>query len=342
MHTRNVKLINQPDWQQILSSAISEPAELIRRLQLPEALLPAMESAHRDFQLRVPEPWLQRIEPGNPEDPLLLQILPAAAEIRKVPGYVTDPLGEEAANQHQGLIHKYRGRVLLIVSGGCAINCRYCFRRHFPYADNQLGSNQWQQALQYLREDTSISEVIFSGGDPLATTDKRLTAMFHDLETIPHLKRLRLHTRLPVVIPQRITAELLEALSALRLQTVLVTHINHPRELDQDLISALSILRRSGITLLNQTVLLRAVNDCTSVLKQLSESLFEAGILPYYLHLLDPVAGASHFHVDEQQARRLVGGLCDQLPGYLVPKLVRELAGASAKVPVMPELSHPG
>ncbi|MCW8885153.1 MAG: KamA family radical SAM protein, partial [Motiliproteus sp.] len=235
--------INPIQWQQILADAVSDPAMLLERLQLPANMLDSMIAAHDSFSLRVPEPYLQRITPGDVNDPLLLQVLPQPQEQLEVKGYVTDPLDERSSNQQQGLIHKYRGRVLLIVSGGCAINCRYCFRRHFPYGDNQLGGAQWQQLLDYLKQDNSIQEVIFSGGDPLATTDQRLASMVSDLEEIPHLKRLRLHTRLPVVIPQRVTPELTQLLQNSRLQTVVVTHINHPQELDDSLIAALKELR---------------------------------------------------------------------------------------------------
>ena len=342
MQTMSLNRIHPISWQQILADSVTEPAQLLKRLQLPENMLDSMLPGHGSFSLRVPEPYLQRIEPGNAEDPLLLQVLPRPEEQLEIRGYVADPLNEQNSNQQQGLIHKYRGRVLLIVSGGCAINCRYCFRRHFPYGDNQLGREQWQQVLDYLNQNSSISEVIFSGGDPMATTDQRLASMVADLESIPHIKRLRLHTRLPVVIPQRVTKELTELLGNSSLQTVVVTHINHPQELDSSLVNALGQLQAVTHQLLNQSVLLAGINDSSATLCQLSEALFEAGALPYYLHLLDPVAGASHFNVSEEVAKSLVGQMCDQLPGYLVPKLVKELAGASAKVPVMPTLANSG
>ncbi|OMH38373.1 EF-P beta-lysylation protein EpmB [Motiliproteus sp. MSK22-1] len=325
-------------WQHQLTNAITDPKEFFERLKLPSELLPPAILASKSFALRVPEPYLDRMEPGNIKDPLLLQVLPLLAETQPVPGYVIDPLGEESTNHQPGIIHKYHGRVLLIISGGCAINCRYCFRRHFPYSDNQLGTEEWQQALDYLNRDHSISEVILSGGDPLAANDKRLNKMFQDLGAIPHLKRLRIHTRLPVVIPQRVNSALIEAIGQSNLQTVIVTHINHPNEIDTELASAISKLKQAGVTLLNQSVLLKDINDHSDTLAMLSEKLFEIGLLPYYLHLLDPVAGASHFNVDENTARYLAGSLCDRLPGYLVPKLVREQAGATAKVPLMPIL----
>lgn len=334
--------IQTPSWQQQLATANISAAALLERLQLPTELLNGMQAAQQSFQLRVPEPYLSRIRPGDVKDPLLLQILPQLQELDEVPGYISDPLGEAVANTQQGIIHKYHGRLLLVISGGCAINCRYCFRRHFPYQDNQIGRDEWQQVLSYLRQDTSLSEVILSGGDPLATTDKRLLGIIRDLESLPHIRRLRLHTRLPVVIPQRVTPELLHGLENTRLQTVLVNHINHANEIDDDVRAVMAALSATGTTLLNQTVLLRGVNDQADTLAELSEALFAEAVLPYYLHLLDPVAGASHFDVSEAEARRIVGKLCDRLPGYLVPKLVKEIAGASAKVPILPALSELG
>jgi len=321
-------------WQQQLRDAITDPGELIRRLQLPTGLLDEIDGATRSFPLRVPEAYLRRIRRGDPHDPLLLQVLPQGRETDPVQGYTQDPLGEAQANPVEGVIHKYHGRLLLIVSGGCAINCRYCFRRHFPYADNQLGGAAWQRVLSYLAADASVEEVILSGGDPLATPDQRLAGMLRDLEQIPHLRRLRIHSRLPVVIPDRVTPALTGMLRASRLQTLLVTHINHPNEIDPAVADALARLAASGTRLLNQTVLLRGINDQVSILKALSEALFEQGVMPYYLHLLDPVAGAAHFDLGERESRALVGRLAAQLPGYLVPQLVREQAGALAKVPL--------
>ncbi len=309
---------------------------LAERLQLPAPWAQQMLAAAASFPLRVPEAYLQRIKPGDPQDPLLLQVLPQAQELDRPAGYVTDPLGEGDANPHQGVIHKYRGRLLLIVSGGCAINCRYCFRRHFPYGDNQLGSESWQQALRYLRKHTDVEEVILSGGDPLATSDQRLGAMIDDLERLSHLKRLRIHTRLPIVIPDRVTPALTQRLAHSRLHTLLVTHINHPNEIDGEVRAALARLAASNTRLLNQSVLLKGINDKVSILKSLSEALFDCGVMPYYLHLMDPVAGAAHFDIGDQASRELVGKLAAELPGYLVPQLVREQAGAEAKVPLAP------
>jgi len=324
------------DWQTELRQCIDDPAELLRLLELPDTLLNGAQAAHQDFALRVPRPWLNRIHKGDPNDPLLRQILPLADERLQVPGFNTDPLAEAEANHASGLIHKYTDRVLLILSGACAINCRYCFRRHFPYTDNQLGPQQWQNVLEYLQRHTQVSEVIFSGGDPLATPDGRLQRMLNDLSEIPHLKRVRIHSRLPVVIPQRVTDTLTHALISTRLQPVVVLHVNHPQEIDADVKMACQHLRQAGITVLNQAVLLRDINDNKSVQKILSETLFSCGVLPYYLFVLDAVAGAAHFDVDDQAAQRLVGELQSELPGYLVPRLAREIPGRPSKTLLLP------
>ena len=328
--------VRLPDhWQTLLSQTLSSPAELFRYLELPEAdsqrLLEDADRASLDFALRIPKPWLDRIEKGNLNDPLLRQVLPLGDELKEVPGFVSDPLSEMDSNPHNGVIHKYKGRVLIILTSACAINCRYCFRRHFPYEDNRLGPEQWQQVLDYLRNDPSITEVIFSGGDPLVSSDKRLQQMIGDLEQIPHLTRLRIHTRLPVVLPQRITAELCQMLQQSRLNTVVVLHSNHANEIDQDVTNAVAGLRQAGITVLNQAVLLRGVNDSVQALKSLSETLFASGILPYYLFTFDPVKGAAHFDVPDNEAQQLMQALQAELPGYLVPKLAREIPGRGAK-----------
>ena len=339
-------LFSDKNWQQLLAESITEPAQLIERLKLPVELLEPMQQACQQFSLRVSEPYLRLIEAGNPQDPLLLQVLPQRQEMDTTPGYITDPLAEADSTPDSGVVHKYRGRLLLIISGGCAINCRYCFRRHFPYQDNQLGPQQWQAALDYLQAHPEVDEVIFSGGDPLATPDNRLIQLIDALEALPQLKRLRIHTRLPIAIPQRLTDPLRQRLSDSRLQVVMVLHSNHANELGAEFSHWLAPWRNSGITLLNQAVLLRGINDNAETLINLSHALFNNGILPYYLHLLDPVAGAAHFDLGdaapkrERSARQLVGQIAAQLPGYLVPKLTRELPGAAAKVqlsPILPE-----
>lgn len=327
----NLPVMPLESWQQLLSHTIDDPAELIRLLELPDALIEPARAAAGDFPLRVPRPYLARIKKGDPNDPLLKQVLPLAKERENVPGFVADPLAEANYNPHQGLVHKYKGRVLVIMTGACAINCRYCFRRHFPYGENRLGPEQLQALLTYVANDSSIEEVILSGGDPLAVPDARLAKLIAELEAIPHLKRLRIHTRLPVVIPQRVTSSLLEILSQQRLRTTIVLHVNHANEVDADVGRALSKLRDAGITVLNQAVLLKGINDSVPALKALNETLFDWGVLPYYLFVLDPVAGAAHFDIPDADAQRLVAELQSQMPGYLVPKLAREVPDRPAK-----------
>lgn len=324
----------QARWQTQLARAIRDPRELCRRLGLDETWWPGAEDGHALFEVRVPDAYLARIRPGDPADPLLRQVLPLAEEARVAPGYVADPLEEAEHAPAPGLIHKYAGRVLLIASPACAVNCRYCFRRHFPYEENAPSRAQWQTALDYLRRDATLHEAILSGGDPLAASDRQLAWLVERLEEVPHLRRLRIHTRLPVVIPERIDDALLGWLGATRLQKVMVLHINHANEIDEAVVAACRRLSAAGVTLLNQSVLLRGVNDTVEALSTLSERLFEAGILPYYLHVLDPVAGAAHFDVADDEARDLVAGLRKILPGFLMPRLVREIPGEASKTPL--------
>ncbi|WP_410346746.1 EF-P beta-lysylation protein EpmB [Thioalkalivibrio sp.] len=335
MITRARTQAHTPAWQQAWSRALRDPHQLLLRLDLDPSLAAGAASAHGLFRLRVPESYLARIRPGDPDDPLLLQVLPQAAEALERPGFGPDPVDDAAAMAAPGLLHKYPGRALLIATGACAIHCRYCFRREFPYGEFG-GLRDWGPALAYIREHRDISEVILSGGDPLALPDHRLTELLLLLERIPHLRRLRIHTRLPVVLPERIDAGLLSWLGRGRLQHILVLHANHPREFDPPADTALAQLRASGVTLLNQSVLLAGVNDDLGTLCELQERGFAAGILPYYLHLLDRVRGAAHFEVPEARARELHAGLGSRLPGYLVPRLVREVPGASGKVPLPP------
>lgn len=319
-------------WQQELAQVIRSPAELFELLELNSAELPASLRACDEFALRVPRPYMARMRKGDPQDPLLRQVLPLGEELLPSVGYSRDPLNEQAANRIPGLVHKYGSRVLLIVSPLCAINCRYCFRRHFPYQDNRPSRAQWQRALDYIRADTRINEVIYSGGDPLATSDRQLRWLTEAIAAISHIKRLRVHTRLPVVIPARIDRDCLAWLTCTRLQTVVVLHINHANEIDEDVIQAVALLRAAGVTVFNQAVLLAGVNDTATALIDLSETLFAAGVLPYYLHLLDPVQGAAHFAVPESIARNLQRAMQASLPGFLVPRMVREQDGEPAKV----------
>jgi EF-P beta-lysylation protein EpmB len=325
-----------PRWQRELQQAITDPAELLSALGLGVEWLEPARAAARLFPLKVPRGFVARMRRGDPRDPLLLQVLPLAAELSSPPGYLLDPVGDLASRAGAGVLRKYHGRALLITTGACAVNCRYCFRRHFPYAEENASRADFGPALEVLRADASIREVILSGGDPLTLGDRRLATLLEGLEAIPHLRRVRLHTRLPIVLPERIDAGFLATWSAVRLQKVAVVHANHAAEIDASVRDALASLKGTGTTLLNQAVLLRGVNDRTDDLVALSEALFEAGALPYYLHLLDPVAGAAHFDVPEERARTLVAEVAARLPGYLVPRLVREIAGEAAKTMLPP------
>ena len=286
-------------WQIALSEAVSDPKELLESLQLDPALLPAAHAATQLFSLRVPRSFIARMEKGNPRDPLLQQVLPLGAELAKTPGFTSDPLSEKKSNPVPGLLHKYYGRVLLTLTGVCGVNCRYCFRREFPYADNNPGSAGWEKALTYIANDKTIKEVIFSGGDPLIMTDQQLNKLIIKITQIPHIKILRIHSRLPIVLPERITEELINNLANTRLNIVMVVHSNHPNELDDTVAPAIKKLRNKNITVLNQSVLLKNINDSVLTLIELSEKLFSLGILPYYLHLLDKVNGTAHFDVDK-------------------------------------------
>ena len=334
MIPRSADLCQTPSWRDAIAGAFTRPEELIDYLELDRSLLPAARAAASQFGLRVPRSYAARMEKGNPQDPLLLQVLPHSAELIQHPDFSTDPVGDLSATASVGLLHKYHGRALLITTGACATNCRYCFRRHFPYRDSSGHLDRWQGALNYLRQETSITEVILSGGDPLMTTDAKLAELIQALETIPHLARLRIHTRMPIIVPERITDTLLNILKFSRFLSTVVIHCNHANELNQEVHLTLQKLRTSEIMLLNQSVLLKGINDSPEVQIKLCESLFEAGVLPYYLHLLDPVQGAAHFDVHREDALRLHQELRRQLPGYLVPRLVQELAGIPAKVPV--------
>jgi EF-P beta-lysylation protein EpmB len=318
-------------WQQQLANAITDPLELLKRLKLDESLLPAAYLAAKQFPLRVPHAFVDQMKIGDSNDPLLRQVLPLQDELISVSGYSTDPI-KELAYTDKGIIHKYRGRVLLLVTGHCAINCRYCFRRHFPYEENRLSRDQWLDTIKAIAADTSIEEVIYSGGDPLAANDKQLAWLTQQIAAIPHIKRLRIHSRLPVVIPERINDDCLSWLNNHRLDTVFVLHINHANEISPALVRSIAFLRNAGITVLNQTVLLKNINNSVSVLKNLSDQLFAAGVLPYYLHLFDRVSGAAHFDVPLEEAKQLHQQLLACLPGYLVPKLVKDIEGEASKI----------
>ncbi|CAH0542815.1 EF-P beta-lysylation protein EpmB [Vibrio marisflavi] len=330
--TRKVDSVEQ-NWIKQLANSFTDPIKLLKHLQLdPTSYLEGAE-ARKLFSQRVPVNFVERMEKGNPDDPLLKQVLPIAEEFQTHLGYSEDPL-EEQNNSTPGLLHKYKNRALLIVKGGCAINCRYCFRRHFPYQDNKGNKSVWQRSIEYIEGSKDLNEVILSGGDPLMAKDHELEWLIGAISAIPHIKRLRIHTRLPVVIPERVTKELCQLFSQTRLQVIIVTHINHPNEIHTELKQSMAKLKASNVTLLNQSVLLKGVNDCAIVQKSLSESLFDAGILPYYLHVLDKVQGAAHFYVSDDRAREIMAELIKEVSGYLVPKLAREIGGRESKTPL--------
>ncbi|WP_286264973.1 EF-P beta-lysylation protein EpmB [Thalassotalea atypica] len=320
-------------WQKELANVITDPKTLLTLLNLDVKQYQHHFNARKLFPVRVPRPFIERMEKGNINDPLLKQVMPLSDEFTEVTGYFSDPLVEHDTVA-EGLLHKYRHRVLMIVKAGCAVNCRYCFRRHFPYADNSPNKKRWQQALDYIQVHPEINEVIFSGGDPLMASDDHLHWLIGQIEHIPHVKRLRIHSRLPVVIPRRITTQLVSMLSSTRLKPTMVLHINHANEVDDALSTALEPLRQARIPLFNQSVLLNGVNNDVESLVKLNETVFDHGIMPYYLHLLDKVQGAAHFDLEEAQAQALLKEVSAVLPGYLVPKLVREIAGEPNKTPI--------
>lgn len=322
-----------PNWRELWRDAITDPSELLQAVGLSR-LVDRLPPDDAGFALRVPRGFVARMRRNDPDDPLLLQVLPQLAELDEVPGFVTDAVGDMDSRAAHGVLHKYHGRALLIASGSCAINCRYCFRRHFPYGEEMAASGQWRRALSHLRQDHSINELILSGGDPLSLATSKLEELSSGLAELPHVTRLRIHTRLPVVLPERIDAPLLTWLASLPLQKVMVLHANHANEIDSSIDEACARLRRIGVTLLNQSVLLRGINDDEGTLAELSERLFSAGVLPYYLHQLDRVKGTAHFEVNDNRALALIDGLRAKLPGYLVPRLVREVGGDASKRPL--------
>lgn len=335
MIPRTIPTWQTKSWQEELSDLITQPEELFSLLNLPTELLPAAQKAHTLFPLRSTRAYVSRIQQNNPDDPLLKQILPLGEELIETPDFVDDPLEEEDFTPVPGLIHKYHGRVLLIAANQCAINCRYCFRRHFDYQQHALSRQQWQQALDYISNNKDVEEVILSGGDPLAVSDRQLSWLVAALAEIPHVERLRIHSRIPIVAPSRITEELLATLKDSGLLVSLVIHCNHPQEIDEEVAAALTALKNSGIILLNQSVVLKGVNDTPETLITLSKKLFQSGVLPYYLHLLDKVKGSSHFTVNEVDVLSLNRTLLANLPGYLVPKFVKEVPNAPSKVPII-------
>ena len=325
-------------WQRELADSVTDPQQLLQQLGLKTSDFADPVSARRLFAMRVPKPFISKMRPGDPQDPLLLQVLPDAEEFTVTPGFSDDPLAEQS-NPQPGLLHKYESRVLIIFRGGCAINCRYCFRRHFPYQDNNINKARLQELLDYVQAHSQVNEVILSGGDPLMASDDHIQWFVEKLQAIEHVTRFRIHTRLPVVIPQRLTEQLADILTGSRLKSVMVLHINHANEIDDALAERLTVLSKKGVTLLNQAVLLNKINDTVEAQVALSEKLFEASVMPYYLHLLDKVAGAAHFEVTEAQAKAIMSGMLARLPGFLVPRLVREIPDRPSKTPIDLEVS---
>lgn len=323
----------EPNWQKELATGFTDPLALLSHLQIPVDDYSKDALARRLFPMRVPRAFADKMEAGNAEDPLLLQVLPLREEFLAEPGFSADPL-DEHDTAGKGLLHKYKSRVLLIVRGGCAVNCRYCFRRHFPYQDNAVSKKEWQDAIHYISSNPNINEVIFSGGDPLMAKDNFLAWLSQSINNIPHIKRIRIHTRLPVVLPNRINETFLDWFGSLNTQKLMVLHINHANEIDEVLKQKCQQMRNAGITLFNQAVLLGKVNDTVDAQMNLNEALFDAGIQPYYLHVLDKVQGAQHFLVDDNKARTIMQQVIERQPGFIIPKLVREIAGHPGKTPV--------
>lgn len=320
-------------WQQALKACITDPRALFQQCELESELLGKI-LLNSNFPLRVPLSYVQKIEKGNINDPLLKQVLPLSLELNDVPAFGQDPLQEQTNIPTPGLIHKYHGRVLVTLSGACAINCRYCFRRHFPYQDNNPGQLGWKKIFDYLSAKSDIFEVILSGGDPMTVKDGPLQHFYENLSKIPHIQYVRIHSRLLSVIPSRVTPALMQLLAIKRFKHTVVLHINHPREVDAALISAVERLRSVGVIVFNQSVLLKGVNDSLETLISLQKTLYNAGIVPYYLHLLDKVAGSAHFDIDIKQAKTLMIDLMSKLPGYLVPRWVQDIPGSTTKIPI--------
>ena len=318
-------------WQEILSDLITDPKELLHILRLDISKKPPSLSALSQFSLKVPRPFVETMQRENWNDPLLLQIWPSEEEEISLNEYTSDPLHEVKFNPVAGLLHKYQARVLLTAAPHCAIHCRYCFRRHFDYQSNTPSRDDWSNSLNYIKADPSIHEVILSGGDPLALSDRQLLWLIQELESIPHLKILRIHTRIPIVLPQRITSELIAMLNDSRFDVAMVVHCNHSQEISENVKQGVAKLRLSKITLLNQSVILAGINDDPIILKELSYTLFSLSILPYYLHLPDKVMGTSHFSVTSDKAIKIINSLRRELPGYLIPILVQEEPGAFSK-----------
>lgn len=321
-------------WQRAWRDAFTDPKALLDFLDLSELAERVPASPPHGFAMRVPRGYAAKMRRGDPHDPLLRQVLPLELELREVEGYVEDAVGDGAARRGAGVLRKYERRALLITTGACAIHCRYCFRRHFPYGEERATAERFRPALLKLKAEPGLRELILSGGDPLALATDRLAEFTRGLGALPELRSLRIHTRIPIVLPERVDEELCAWLQQVPLRRVIVVHANHPREIDGAVARACRELSAAGCLLLNQTVLLAGVNDRVDTLEELSEALFDCGVLPYYLHQLDRVRGTAHFAVEDDTARRIHEALAARLPGYLVPRLVREIPGAPAKMPL--------
>ena len=334
MHNIHKNLLSvEPNWQKELANSFTDPEDLLSYLDLPVAKYAQHIKARRLFPMRVPSFFASLMVKGEPNDPLLKQVLPLADEFLEVDGFVTDPL-EELENAKDGVVHKYHNRLLLIVKGGCAVNCRYCFRRHFPYGEHQNNKAQWSEHFAYIHAHTELDEIILSGGDPLMSNDAHIAWLVEQIEAVPHIKRLRIHTRLPVVIPHRITEGFGQLLANSRLQSIVVLHINHPNEISPELVNKVRVLKQNNVTVLNQAVLLKDINATADTQMALNEALFSAGIMPYYLHMFDQVKGAHHFAIQDAEAVAIMQQVIQQQSGYMIPKLVREIGGEPSKTPI--------
>lgn len=334
-HSIDVLASKETHWSKVLSNAFRKPEELLKFLELDAENFRERVLVNSSFKMLVPLSYAEKMKKGDWQDPLLQQVLPLIDEEDETPNFVSDPVGDLDSEISSGLLHKYQGRVLLIATGACPVHCRYCFRREFPYSDSIPDKKHWESTIMHINADDSIHEVIFSGGDPLMLSDERLKQMCVDISNIPHVRTIRFHTRVPVFLPERITTDFLTWLEGLDIQKVMVIHSNHANELDERVGGVLGRLRSAGVTLLNQTVLLKGVNDSVTVLSDLMQCLFSYQVLPYYLHQLDRVKGSAHFEVDREVALELVESLKKQLPGYLVPRFVEEVSGERSKRPIV-------
>lgn len=318
-------------WQQLMRESYRDFDALCQELELPAELARSATGAIASFRLFAPPGYVAKIEKGNLDDPLLRQILPAPEEDATIPGFGMDPVGDADSTRSNGLLHKYQGRALLVLTGACGIHCRYCFRRHFPYEKAAIRPESWRPALEQIQQDTTLEEVILSGGDPLTLVDETLEKVVTALGEVPHLRRLRVHSRMPVVIPERVTDRFIEMMTNSRLSPIVVVHANHPNEIADQEASSLRRMASSGMLVFNQAVLLKGVNDTLDCQVELSRRLIAAQTTPYYLHQLDRVAGAAHFEVPVETGKALYEAMRQTLPGYALPRYVQENAGSPHK-----------